>query len=174
MAIGEVELQPQAALHKQPPHGPARRNMQPFHNVLAHAHRNATAATAGPHRHHSKAHHTRHSGPHRHARTLPSMSEEAEWALGRAIELEQVPQTWKAGLRFLILRESGGQSGATNPISSARGLFQLTRVNYHLNPRGAASFGNPVEEVQGGIRYVLERYQTVANAVAHWQRHRSY
>ena len=47
---------------------------------------------------------------------------------------------------------SSGQIDARNPIHSARGLFQLTRVTYHLNPDGEASFGNGVEEAQGGIR----------------------
>ena len=82
--------------------------------------------------------------------------------------LERVRQTWEAGPRFLILRESGGRSDVANPARSGRGLFQLTRSSYCLNPRAVASFGNAVEEVQGGIRYVLERYQTVQNAVVHW------
>jgi len=41
---------------------------------------------------------------------------------------------------------SSGQIDARNPIHSARGLFQLTRVNYYLNLNGEASFGNGVEE----------------------------
>ena len=68
-------------------------------------------------------------------------------------------------------RESGGRTGVANRTDTARGLFQLTRASYHLNPNGAASFGNPVEEAQGGIRYIQERYQTADNAVAFWQRH---
>ena len=84
---------------------------------------------------------------------------------------EGVPATWEDSLRFIMERESGGQVGAANKVDTARGLFQLTRASYHLNPNGAASFGNPVEEAQGGIRYIEQRYQTADNAAAFWQRH---
>lgn len=67
-------------------------------------------------------------------------------------------------------KESRGQIDARNPVHSARGLFQLTRVNYHLNPNGERSFGNGVEEAQGGIRYIKQRYGDVDRAVAHWHR----
>ena len=45
-----------------------------------------------------------------------------------------------------MAQESGGQVNVQNPVHSARGLFQLTAANYHLNPNGAGSFGNAVEE----------------------------
>jgi len=51
-----------------------------------------------------------------------------------------------------MARESGGRVHAKDLVHSARGLFQLTAANYHLNPHGAASFGNAVEEARGGIR----------------------
>ena len=69
-------------------------------------------------------------------------------------------------------RESTGKVGAANTRSiTARGLFQLTKASYHLNPHGAASFGNAVEEAQGGIRYIAQRYQTADNAVGFWKKH---
>jgi len=95
-------------------------------------------------------------------------------ALQRAMNLEGVPQSWLPGLQFIMAQESTGKVGATNPIHSARGLFQLTRVNYHLNPNGERSFGNAVEEAQGGIRYIQQRYDTADNAVAFWRQHRWY
>ena len=100
-------------------------------------------------------------------RTSP---EEASAALTQAMWLEDVPESWRKGLEFIMQKESRGQIDARNPIHSARGLFQLTRANYHLNPNGAASFGNGVEEAQGGIRYIQQRYGSADKAVAHWQR----
>jgi hypothetical protein len=99
------------------------------------------------------------------SRTSP---EEAANALSQAMARENVPDSWRPGLDFIMRKESSGQIGIRNPVHSARGLFQLTRVNYHLNPNGEASFGNGVEEAQGGIRYIKQRYKTIERAVAHW------
>ncbi len=84
---------------------------------------------------------------------------------------EGVPTSWEAPLQFIVGQESDGQVGASNHSDSARGLFQLTRASYHLNPNGAQSFGNPVEEAQGGIRYIAQRYRTADNAAQFWQKH---
>jgi hypothetical protein len=98
----------------------------------------------------------------------------ADAALGQAMALEGVPQSWQSGLRFIMAQESGGQVNAKNPYHSARGLYQLTAANYHLNPNGTRSFGNAVEEAQGGIRYIQQRYGTADNAVAFWRQHHWY
>lgn len=95
-------------------------------------------------------------------------------ALSQAMAAESVPQSWHRGLQFIMMQESGGRVGVRNHASSARGLFQLTAAHYPLNPHGAASFGNAVEEAQGGIRYIKERYGTVDNAVAHWRYRHTY
>jgi len=100
--------------------------------------------------------------------------EQSDAALQQAMKLEGVPQSWQGGLRFLMAQESAGKVDAKSPIHSARGLFQLTAVNYHLNPNGARSFGNAVEEAQGGIRYIAKRYGTADNAAAFWQQHHWY
>ena len=84
---------------------------------------------------------------------------------------EGVPPSWESGLHYIMERESTGKVGVSNGVDSARGLFQLTKSSYHLNPNGAASFGNAVEEAQGGIRYISERYKTADNAVGFWKRH---
>jgi hypothetical protein len=99
---------------------------------------------------------------------------QADAALTRAMTLEGAPSSWQSGLRFIMAQESGGQVNAKNPVHSARGLFQLTAANYHLNPNGAGSFGNAVEEAQGGIRYIQQRYGTADNAVAFWRQHHWY
>ncbi len=95
-------------------------------------------------------------------------------ALSQAMTLEGVPASWQPGLTFIMAHESGGKVDAQSPVHSARGLYQLTAANYHYNPQGAASFGNAVEEVQGGIRYIRARYGTADNAVAFWNQHRWY
>jgi hypothetical protein len=92
-------------------------------------------------------------------------------ALTQAMAAEGVPECWRSGLQYIILHESSGRVGIRNPGHSDRGLFQLTAPNYHLNPHGAASFGNAVEEAQGGIRYIKQRYGTAENAMAFWQQH---
>ncbi len=61
-----------------------------------------------------------------------------------------------------------------NPGSSARGLFQLLKMQYDLNPHGAQSFGNAMEECQGGIRYIMGRYKSAHRAREFWERHHWY
>ena len=95
-------------------------------------------------------------------------------ALNKAMAREGVPASWQPDLAFIMAQESEGKVDAKSPIHSARGLYQLTAANYHHNPRGAASFGNAVEEAQGGIRYIRARYGTAENAAAFWRQHRWY
>jgi hypothetical protein len=104
----------------------------------------------------------------------PPIPAHADVALQQAMRIEGVPDTWKPGLSFIMAKESAGKVDAKSPVHSARGLFQLTAANYHLNPNGAGSFGNAVEEAQGGIRYIQQRYGTADNAVAFWQQHSWY
>jgi SLT domain-containing protein len=58
------------------------------------------------------------------------------------------------------------------PGSSARGLFQLLQKNYHYNPNGVKSFGNPVEEAQGGIRSMRRRFKNPSAVRQFWQKHK--
>lgn len=95
-------------------------------------------------------------------------------ALNQAMALEGVPAAWQPSLAFIMAQESDGKVGVHSPIHSARGLYQLTAANYHYNPNGAASFGNAVEEAQGGIRYIRARYGTADNAAAFWRLHHWY
>ena len=117
-----------------------------------------------------------HDAAHSHARTrsAASLPQSSQAALQQAMARENVPASWQAGLQFIMAQESGGAVDVRNPSHSARGLYQLTAANYHFNPHGAASFGNGVEEAQGGIRYIKNRYGTAENAVAFWQQHRWY
>ena len=129
----------------------------------------ATPATATGHTRH--VHHHRGTFHSHVARAVHRAGPEATEALQAAIDKEGVPATWAGSLQYIMEHESGGRVGASNKSDTARGLFQLTRASYGMNPHGTASFGNAVEEAQGGIRYIQHRYQTADNAVAFWQRH---
>ncbi len=141
----------------------------------------AKAATGKHKAHHHHAHHsfhhalshaggrtaTRPSGAGAVSGTLP---EAVDGAIRTAMAREGAPDSWTDALRFLVQKESGGLVDVRNPRHSARGLFQLTAANYTLNPRGAASFGNAVEEAQGGIRYIRARYGTADAAADFWRK----
>ena len=90
-------------------------------------------------------------------------------ALRKAMSIEGVPLTQFNDLLWLMAQESGGVVDLRNPKSSARGLYQLLPPQYELNPNGEKSFGNAVEECQGGIRYILGRYYTAASARVVWE-----
>lgn len=109
-----------------------------------------------------------------HYQSVSAIPAQSNAALQQAINLENVPQSWRPALQFIMVQESTGKVGASSPVHSARGLYQLTAANYHFNPNGVHSFGNAVEEAQGGIRYIQQRYGTADNAVAFWQQHRWY
>lgn len=100
--------------------------------------------------------------------------ESSKTALREAMRLEKVPTTQFQDLLWIMAQESSGKVDARNSHSTARGLFQLLRNNYELNPNGAESFGNNVEECQGGIRYIRQRYHSAAKARKFWQRHHWY
>ncbi|MFM0160351.1 hypothetical protein SAMN05444172_0928 [Burkholderia sp. GAS332] len=90
-------------------------------------------------------------------------------ALRKAMGIEGVPLTQFNDLLWLMAQESSGVVDVRNGKSSARGLYQLLRPQYELNPNGEKSFGNAVEECQGGIRYILGRYHTAASARLVWE-----
>jgi hypothetical protein len=142
-----------------------------FGTVLAHlAHpRLPGAVQPAAARTHAVVSHTR-----RGERPASVIPDHAAAALQQAMTLEGVPKSWHDSLRFIVAQESEGEVNAKSPIHSARGLFQLTAANYHLNPNGAQSFGNAVEEAQGGIRYIKQRYGTAENAAAFWRQHSWY
>ena len=95
-------------------------------------------------------------------------------ALREALRIEGAPMFQFDDFLWIMAQESAGIVNARNPASTARGLFQLLRAQYELNPRGENSFGDAVEECQGGIHYVLGRYHSAAAAKAFWQKHHWY
>jgi SLT domain-containing protein len=109
-----------------------------------------------------------------HAKDPALVPTEVQNALRRAMQLEDVAMSHFDDLLWIIAQESGGEVGVRNKCSTARGLFQLLRAQYFLNPNGEKSFGNATEECQGGIRYIIDRYQSTAEAKAFWLQHRWY
>ena len=95
-------------------------------------------------------------------------------ALRDAMKIEKVPDGDYQDLLWIMAQESAGKVGVRNHGSTAKGLFQLLHAQYSLNPNGEKSFGNAVEECQGGIRYIYGRYHTASNARAFWGRHHWY
>lgn len=72
---------------------------------------------------------------------------------------------WDA-LFDLIRRESGWNPNAQNPTSSAAGLFQFldsTRQNYGITR------DSPLQaQIDAGLRYIADRYQSPSRALEHW------
>lgn len=95
-------------------------------------------------------------------------------ALRAAMVEEEVPVTDFNDLLWIMAQESGGRVNASNSSSSARGLYQLLKAQYSLNPNGEKSFGNAVEECQGGIRYIYGRYHSARTARTFWEKHHWY
>ena len=94
-------------------------------------------------------------------------------ALMKAMQIENVKVGYEDFL-WIMAQESGGVVNATNHASTARGLFQLLRAQYGLNPNGEKSFGNAVEECQGGIHYIMGRYHSAHAAQEFWKNHHWY
>ncbi|UVS98960.1 hypothetical protein [Burkholderia glumae] len=95
-------------------------------------------------------------------------------ALRDAIALEKQPATDYNDLLWIMAQQSSGVVNAQRPDSTARGLFQLLRAQYGLNPNGEKSFGIAVEEAQGGLRYIYGRYHLAYQARKFWERNRWY
>lgn len=98
----------------------------------------------------------------------------SQTALRSAMEIEKIPPGQYADLLWIMAQESSGKVNVSNSESTARGLFQLLKAQYSLNPNGVYSFGNAVEECQGGIRYIMGRYHTAEKAKAFWLKHHWY
>lgn len=124
-----------------------------------------------------------HAHNHRHTkspklghseRTPGSVPAASQFALREAMRLESVSPREFDDLLWIMAQESGGRVDARNGASTARGLFQLLRGQYDLNPHGEQSFGNAIEECQGGIHYIMGRYHSASAAKAFWQTHHWY
>lgn len=124
---------------------------------------------------------------HRHHHR-PMKKSKAEWAeknpsvvplasqvaLKAAMRIEKVSPVDYSDLLWIMAQESGGAINVRNSASTARGLFQLLKAQYPLNPHGVLSFGNAIEECQGGIHYIMGRYHSATAAKTFWLQHHWY
>jgi hypothetical protein len=95
-------------------------------------------------------------------------------ALRTAMTIEKVPIGEYSDFLWIMAQESGGVANIRNSASTARGLFQLLAAQYQLNPNGINSFGDAVEECQGGIHYIMGRYHSAKIAKIFWPKHHWY
>ncbi|WP_245783701.1 hypothetical protein [Paracidovorax konjaci] len=117
---------------------------------------------------------TRHSRHRQSAHPTGIVPASVQEALKEAMRAEKVPEGDFDDLLWIMAQESSGVVGTRNPKSTARGLFQLLQAQYGLNPNGERSFGNAVEECQGGIRYIYGRYHSAKRARIFWEKHHWY
>jgi hypothetical protein len=126
------------------------------------------------------AYHAQHSTPTKASkpkwtpRDPATIPQDSLQALRTAMTLEHVSVDQYEDLAWIMAQESGGRVNVRNAHSTARGLFQLLKAQYELNPNGEKSFGNAVEECQGGIRYITHRYKSGSTARKFWESHHWY
>ncbi|MBO9641687.1 hypothetical protein [uncultured Pseudacidovorax sp.] len=108
------------------------------------------------------------------AKSPDVVGDQVRAALRQAMWRENIAPSDFDDLLWILTQESAGVVDARNSHSSARGLFQLLRAQYELNPHGEKSFGNAVEECQGGIHYIYGRYHSAKKAREFWQQHHWY
>ncbi|MEO8699576.1 MAG: transglycosylase SLT domain-containing protein [Kofleriaceae bacterium] len=79
-----------------------------------------------------------------------------------------------ASARWIMQHESGGNSHAQNPHSTAYGAFQMLRATrkQYMGANWQSSDLN--QQYAGASGYVHDRYGTWDNAKAFWQKHHWY
>lgn len=120
---------------------------------------------------HRQVKHPKHTWTEKPPSIVPA---DVQAALKTAMTLEQVDDSEFNDLLWIMAQESEGKVDTKNPKSTARGLYQLLEAQYSLNPHGVKSFGNAVEESQGGIHYIMGRYHSASAAKAFWMKHKWY
>jgi hypothetical protein len=93
-----------------------------------------------------------------------------------AANAKGVPTSANAALSWLVSHESGFNSGAQNPKSTAHGYAQFlnsTAANYDKK-MGLHYNNNPVDQLLEMYQYTVDRYGSPQNAVAFWQKNNWY
>lgn len=92
--------------------------------------------------------------------------------IAAAMAITGVPAYWAAGLRTLIMRESGGNPNAINLTDSnaraghpSQGLMQTIpgTFNAYRDPRLPDNITDPVANIVAGINYIRARYGDISN-----------
>lgn len=71
------------------------------------------------------------------------------------------------GWKFIIFKESGWNTTATNPSSGAYGLGQALPAS-KMSPYGDDYLTNPYTQLRWMYSYIIERYGSINNAVSFW------
>jgi hypothetical protein len=79
-----------------------------------------------------------------------------------------------ASERYIISHESGGETTAKNPTSSAFGLGQLILANRKHYLGGNANTTDPGLQLKAFRGYVKDRYGNADNAAAFWRKNHWY
>lgn len=89
---------------------------------------------------------------------------------GVRIDMSQL----SASERYIISHESGGETTAKNPHSTAFGLGQLLIANRRHYLGGNANTTDPGLQLKAFRGYVKDRYGNADRAAAFWRKHHWY
>lgn len=84
-----------------------------------------------------------------------------------------IPRSDWAGINYIVTHESGWNPRAVNPSSGTFGLGQMQSYNLHYYTKHGSK-NNPIAQLMGIMDYIKDRYGSVGNAVAFWQRNHAY
>ncbi len=84
------------------------------------------------------------------------------WAQAAGIPVSEWPS-----VRFIVMKESGGNPNAINPSSGSCGLVQFLPCSVE---KAGANWNDPVNALRRGDAYARSRYGGWPQAVAFWQR----
>lgn len=95
----------------------------------------------------------------------------ADWIAAGMKRAEVSGSDWANGLNYIIGKESSGNPRAVGAMTSegtAKGLMQLKDFNYKGDPF------DPTNNIFYGIKYIKDRYKSIAGAMSWWKTHNWY
>lgn len=80
------------------------------------------------------------------------------------------PSSWSTPLLELVARESSFNPNASNPNSSAKGLFQFLDGTRQQYGGSDVDWNDPYQQTKAGIQYVVDRYRDPVKALQFWDK----
>jgi SLT domain-containing protein len=74
----------------------------------------------------------------------------------------------------LVARESSFNPDASNPNSSAKGLFQFLDSTRKQYGGDNVDWSDPYSQALTGLQYIKDKYGTPEKALQYWDKHQSY
>jgi SLT domain-containing protein len=97
---------------------------------------------------------------------VPLTSPVVRQLIMEALNADRAPQSWLPAIELMISKESGGNAGAVDPISvlgqHAEGILQMLPSTFSMYG-GTGSIFNPLENLETGIRYIMDEYGSPFN-----------